>query len=86
MIVWTDDWGDPAVHRQWERACGGSEGSGGAGSSCEPSQGGFVGGVFGAGAVYPLDRLWFVRVSVVVGRWRARVYGVWRLAREVRRA
>ncbi len=32
---------------------------------------------FGVGDVYPLDGLWFVRVSVVVGRWHARVYGVW---------
>jgi hypothetical protein len=73
--VLADDWCDPAVHRQWEGACGGSEGSGGAGSSCEPSQGGFklVGRVFGAGSVYPLDGLWFGRVSVVVlmlGRMR----------------
>jgi hypothetical protein len=29
-----------------------------------------------AGSVYPLDGLWFVRVSDVVGRWYARVYGV----------
>jgi hypothetical protein len=76
VIVWTDGWLDPAAHRQWERACGGSEGSGGAGSSCEPSHGGFVRHVFGAGSVYPLDGLWFVRVSVVVGRWYARVNGV----------
>ena len=40
----------------------------------------------GAGSVYPLDGLWFVRVSVVVGRWHARVYGVWWWTREVRRA
>ena len=86
VIVWTDDWCDPAVHRQSEGACGGSEGSGGAGSSCEPSHGGFVGCVFGAGSVYPLDGLWFVRVSAAVGRWYARVYGVWWWTREVRRA
>ena len=72
--------------RQSERACGGSEGSGGAGSSCEPSQGGFVGHVVGAGFVYPGDCLWFVRVSVVVGRWHARVSGVWWWPRKVRRA
>jgi hypothetical protein len=75
VIVWTDDWRDPALHRQSERACGGSEGSGGAGSSCVPSHGGFVGRVFGAGSVNPLECLWFVGVSV--GRWHARVYGVW---------
>ena len=85
MIVWTDDWCDPAVHRQSGGACGGSEGSGGAGSSCEPSHGGFVGGVFGAGSVYPLDGLWFVGVSVAVGRWHGSVYGVWWWTREVRR-
>jgi hypothetical protein len=84
VIVWTDDWRDPAVLRQWERACGGSEGSGGAGSSCEPSHGGFVGHVFGAGSVYPLDGLWFVRVSVVVD-WHTRVYGVFWWTREVTR-
>ena len=73
VIVWTDDWCDPAVHRQSERACGGSEGSGGAGSSCEPSQGGFVGRVCGAGSVCPLCGLWFAGVSVVVGHWYARL-------------
>ena len=73
MIVWTDEWYDPAAYRQSERACGGSQGSGGPGSSCEPSQGGFVGHVIGAGRAYPLDGLWFVRVGVVVGRWHARV-------------
>ena len=72
MIVWTDGWCDPAVHRQSGGACGGSEGSGGAGSSCEPSQGGFVGGVSWAGSVYPLYGLWFVCVSVVACRWHAR--------------
>ncbi len=56
------------VYRQPDRACGGSEGPGRAGSSCEPSHGGFVGCV---------GSLWFVRVSVVVGHWDARVYGVW---------
>jgi hypothetical protein len=83
VIVWTDDWRDPAVHRQSERACGGSEGSGGAGSSCEPSQGGFVGDVFGGGSVYPLEGLWFVFVSVVVGAWYWRVNDVraWRCVR-----
>ncbi len=40
VIVWTDGWLDPAVDGQSERACGGSEGSGGAGSSCEPGHGG----------------------------------------------
>ena len=72
VIVWTDDWRDPAVYRQSERACGGSEGSGGAGSSCEPSHGGFVRRVVGAGSVYALDCLWFVLVGVVVGCWYAR--------------
>ena len=86
MIVWTDGWLDPAAHRQSERACGGSEGSGGAGSSSEPSHGGFVGRVFGAGSVHPLDGLWCLAVSVVVGPWHARVYGVWWWTREVRRA
>ena len=86
MIVWTDGWCDPAVHRQSGGACGGIEGSGGAGSSCEPGQGGFVGHVVGACSVYPVDGLWFVRVSVVAGRWHARVYGVWWWPREVRRA
>ncbi len=86
MIVSIDHRCDPGVHRQSERACGGSEGSGGAGSSCEPSQGGFVGHVFGAGSVYPLFGVWFVRVSVFVERWYARVYGVWWWTREVRRA
>ncbi len=76
MIVWADGWLDPAVLRQSERACGGSEGSGGAGSSCEPSHGGFVGRVFGAGSVYPLDGLCLVGVSVVVGPWYGRLYGV----------
>jgi hypothetical protein len=60
VTVWTDERCNPAVHRQSERACGGSEGSGGAGSSCEPSHGGFVGHAFGAGSVYPLEALWFV--------------------------
>ncbi len=41
---------------------------------------------FGAGTVNPLDGLWFVRVSVVVGRWHERVYGLWWWTREVRRA
>jgi hypothetical protein len=77
VIVWADERCNPAVHRQSERACGGSEDSGGAGSSCEPSHGGFVGGVFGAGSVYPLYGLWFVGVSVVVGAWYWRVYCVW---------
>ena len=86
MIVWTDGWFDPAVHRQSERACGGSEGSGGAGSSCEPSRGGFVGSIVWDGSVYHLDGLWFVGVSVVVGRWYGRVYCVWWWTREVRRA
>jgi hypothetical protein len=45
LIVWTDEWFVPSLRRQSERACGGSEGSGGAWSSCEPGQGGFVGGV-----------------------------------------
>ena len=80
VIVWTDDWRDPAVYRQSQRACGGSEGSGDSGSSCEPSHGGLV------GSVYPLEALWFVRVSVVVGRWYGRVYGVWWWPREVRLA
>ena len=31
---------------------------------------------FWAGNVYPLDGLWFVGVSVVVGRWYTRVLGV----------
>ncbi len=42
--------------------------------------------VFVVGEVYPLDRSWFVRVSVVVGRWYWRVYGVWWWTREVRRS
>jgi hypothetical protein len=75
VTVWIEGWQDTAVHRQFVRSCGCSEGSGGAGSSCGPSQGWFVGLVFGAGSVYPLDGLWLVRVSVVVGRWHARVYG-----------
>ena len=86
VIVWTDGWCDPAVHRQSERAFGGSEGSGGAGSSCEPSHGGFVGGVFGAGSVYRLDGLWFVGVRVVVGPLYGSVYGVRWWTGEVRRA
>ena len=36
-------------------------------------------------SVYPLVALWFVRVSVVVGRWLARVYDLWWWTREVRR-
>ncbi len=40
VIVWTDERRDPAVRRQSEWTCGGCEGSGGAGSSCEPSHGG----------------------------------------------
>jgi uncharacterized membrane protein len=86
VIVWTDDWCDPAVHRQSGGACGGSEGSGGTGSCCEPSQGGFVGGVVGASSVYPLDGVWFVRVSVFCGGAGTTVYCVWWLARVVRRA
>ncbi len=38
------------------------------------------------GSVYPLYRLWIVRVSVVVWRWYVRVYGVWWRTREVERA
>ena len=38
---------------------------------------------FGAGSVYQLDGLWFVRVSVVVGRLYAREYGVWWWSGEV---
>ena len=41
---------------------------------------------FWAGSVYPLDGLWFVGVSVVVGPWYGSVYGVWWWTREVRRA
>ena len=37
-------------------------------------------------SVYTLEALWFVRVSVVVGRWLARVYDLWWWTREVRRA
>jgi hypothetical protein len=76
VVVCTDDWCDTAVHRQSQRACGGSAGSGGAGSSCEPSHGGLVGGVFGLGSGCPLDGLWAVRVSVAVGRLHAMAYGV----------
>ena len=85
MNVWTDDWRDATVHRQSEGACGGSEGPGGAGSSCEPSRGGSVGGVFWVGSACPAYVLWFVRMVAGVERWYARVYGVWWRAREVRR-
>jgi hypothetical protein len=40
VIVWTDGWLDPVVDGQSERAFGGSEGPGGAGSTCEPGHGG----------------------------------------------
>ncbi len=42
--------------------------------------------MFGAGIVYVLDCVWFVRVGTVWGRLYARVYGVWWWTREVRRA
>ncbi len=93
VIVLTDGRLYATVYRQSERAFGGSEGSGGAGSSCEPSWGGLLGRVFlGWRRVFlgwrvlALDVLWFVSVSVVVGSWHARVSGVWWWTREVRRA
>ena len=47
VILWTDGWCDPAVQHQCKWAREGSEGSGGAGSGCEPSHGGSPGLVFG---------------------------------------
>ncbi len=41
--------------------------------------------LFGAGSVYSVYGWWFVGVSVAVGRWYARVYGVWWWPRELSR-
>jgi hypothetical protein len=56
------------------------------GASVNQATVGLVEVSFGAGSVYQLDGLWFVRVSVVVGRLYVREYGVWWWSGEVRRA
>ncbi len=70
VIVWTDDWCDTPACRQLEGPCGGSKGSGGAGSSCEPSQGGLLacGSLFAVGAHFMIVVHWCVRAWSGEGR------------------